>query len=115
MNTFLRWMGRFVEEGSTGRPSVKRFGFALCITVLSALIGLFGGVMAGVAWMSHGTAQAVELVRIVASSLEVISGMVLASVTTGYVAGKAVERPRRESPPRDGGNSPINDATGAGG
>ncbi|MBV4524319.1 hypothetical protein KVG88_30055 [Pseudomonas sp. SWRI74] len=96
MNAFLRWMGRFVEEGTTGRPSVKRFGFALCVTVLSAVIGLFGGVMGGVAWMAHGSAQAIELVRIIASSLEVISGMVLASVTTGYVAGKAVERPRKE-------------------
>ncbi|WP_122558462.1 hypothetical protein [Pseudomonas viridiflava] len=97
MNTFLRWLGRFVEEGTTGRPSVKRFGFALCITVLCAVIVLFGGVMGGVALMSHGTAQAIELVRIIAGSLELISGMALTAVTTGYVGGKAVERPRKES------------------
>jgi len=99
MNTFLRWIGRFVEEGASGNPSVKRFGFALCVTVLTGVMGAFGGVMAAVVWMEHGSAQAVELVRIVANSLEIISGMVLASVTTGYVAGKAVERPRKDAPP----------------
>jgi hypothetical protein len=92
-------MGRFVEEGTTGNPSVKRFGFALCVTVLSVVIGVFGGVMGGVVWMAHGSAQAIELVRIIAGSLEVISGMVLGAVTTGYVAGKAVERPRKELSP----------------
>lgn len=101
MNGFLRWIGQFVEEGITGRPSVKRFGFLLCITVLSAVIGLFGGVMGVLAWMGHGSAEAVELMRILANSLEVISGMVLASVTTGYVAGKAVERPRKGEPSHD--------------
>ncbi|MFJ3685588.1 hypothetical protein [Pseudomonas sp. NPDC090208] len=106
MNQFLRWMGRFVEEGSTGRPSVKRFGFALCITVLSAVLGLFGGVMAGVTWMAHGGDQAIELVRIIANSLEIIAGMVLGAVTTGYVAGKAVERPRKESQSGDQAERP---------
>jgi hypothetical protein len=106
MNTFLRWMGRFVEEGTTGRPSVKRLGFALCITVLSAVIGVFGGVMGGVAWMANGSPQAIELVRIIASSLEVISGMVLTAVTTGYVAGKAVERPRKDSQLREEADRP---------
>ena len=106
MNAFLRWMGRFVEEGTTGRPSVKRFGFALCVTVLSAVLGLFGGVMGGVAWMAHGTDQAIELVRIIAGSLEIIAGMVLGAVTTGYVAGKAVERPRKESQSGDPAERP---------
>lgn len=93
---FLTWLAAFVAEGRTGRPSVKRFGFALAITVLSAVMGVFGGVMGGVAWMSHGGPQAVELVRIISNSLEMIAGLVLTAVTTGYVAGKAVERPRKE-------------------
>lgn len=101
MNELLRWLGRFVEEGTTGRPSVKRFGFALCVTVLSGIMCVFGGVMGGVVWMAQGSPQATELVRIIAGSLEVISGMVLGAVTTGYVAGKAVERPRKELAPRD--------------
>lgn len=101
MNAFLRWMGRFVEEGTTGRPSVKRFGLALAITVLSAVMAVFGGVMGGVAWMARHDLQAVELVRIISGSLEVIAGMVLTAVTTGYVAGKAVERPRKESQSSD--------------
>lgn len=106
MNAFLRWLGRFVEEGTTGRPSVKRFGFALCVTVLSAIIGVFGGVMGGVVWMAHGSPQAVELVRIIAGSLEVISGLVLGAVTTGYVAGKAVERPRKDLKPSEEAEKP---------
>lgn len=102
----MRWLGRIVEEGSTGRPSVKRFGFALCVTVLSAVIGLFGGVMGGVAWMAHGSEQAIELVRILANSLEVVAGLVLAAVTTGYVGGKAVERPRKDSQLREEAERP---------
>lgn len=94
---FLAWLAAFVAEGSTGRPSVKRFGFAMAITVLSAVMGVFGGVMAGVVWMSHGGPQAVEMVRIVADSLQMVAGLVLTAVTTGYVAGKAVERPGKES------------------
>lgn len=98
MSLFIRWMGRFMEEGSTGNPSVKYFGFALSVTVLSVIMGLFGGVIAAVVWMQHGSARAVELVQIIANSLEVISGLVMASVTTGYVAGKAVERQRKGEP-----------------
>lgn len=99
---FLAWLAAFVAEGSTGRPSVKRFGFALAVTVLSAVMGLFGGVIAGVAWMSHGQPEAVALIHIVANSLEMVAGLVLTAVTTGYVAGKAVERKQAETPPLNG-------------
>lgn len=88
----LLWFGRVVEEGETGQPSAKRFGLILAVTVLASVMGLIGGVIAGVTWYASGTPQAIELVRIVSGTLEVIAGLVLAAVTTGYVAGKAVER-----------------------
>ena len=94
----LLWLGRVMEEGETGRPSAKRFGLILSITVLASVMGLIGGVIAGVTWYANGTPQAIELVRIVSGTLEVIAGLVLTAVTTGYVAGKAVER-RHEGKP----------------
>lgn len=103
---FLTWLAAFVAEGHTGRPSVKRFGFALAVTVLALVMGLFGGVMCAVAWMGHAGPHAVDLLRIVSGSLEVLAGLVLTAVTTGYVAGKAVERPRNESQSGDGAEKP---------
>lgn len=85
------WLMRVCEEGRSGHPSAKRFGLLLSVTVLSFVMALFGGVLAGVTW-SAGPGQALELARIIASSLEVIAGMVLTAVTAGYVGGKAVER-----------------------
>lgn len=98
MKDLLIWLRRVCEEGSNGRPSAKRFGLLLAVTVLSVVMGLFGGVLAGVTWTAQA-AQSLELARIMASSLEVIAGLVLTAVTTGYVAGKAVERsgPKGES------------------
>ncbi len=85
------WLMRVCEEGSTGRPSAKRFGLLLSITVLSAVMGVFGGVLAGITWVAD-SGNSLELARLLANSLEVIAGMVLAAVTTGYVGGKALER-----------------------
>lgn len=91
MRSLPTWLMRVCEEGSNDRPSAKRFGLLLSVTVLSLVMALFGGVLAGVVWQAQAP-QTVELARIMASSLEVIAGLVLTAVTTGYVAGKAVER-----------------------
>lgn len=88
------WFGRILVDSKTGEPSAKRFGLLLSVAVLCAVMAALGGVIAGVTWSAKGTSQAVELIRITAGSLEVIAGLVLAAVTTGYVAGKAVERDR---------------------
>lgn len=94
-DAFIRmmlWFSRVVEEGATGRPSAKRFGLILAVTVLALVMGVIGGVIAGVTWFSSGRPEAIELVRIISGTLEVLAGLVLTAVTTGYVAGKAVER-----------------------
>lgn len=85
------WLMRVCEEGRSGHPSAKRFGLLISVTVLSCVMGLFGGVLAGVTW-SAAPGQSLELARVIAGSLEVIAGMVLTAVTAGYVGGKAVER-----------------------
>lgn len=100
MSAFARlmiWLGSFVTDGSSGLPSVKRLGYAMSVTILSFVMGAIGGVISVVTWESHGTPQATELVRIIASTLEVLAGLVLTAVTTGYVAGKAVERAKDPS------------------
>ncbi len=85
------WLMKVCEEGRSGNPSAKRFGLLLSVTVLSFVMALFGGVLAGVTW-SAGPGEALELARIVSGSLETIAGLVLTAVTAGYVGGKAVER-----------------------
>jgi len=85
------WLMRVCEEGRSGHPSAKRFGLLISVTVLSCVMGLFGGVLAGITWTA-GPGQSLELARVVSGSLEVIAGMVLTAVTAGYVGGKAVER-----------------------
>lgn len=58
--------------------------------------------IAGVTWAAQNGPQAVELVRIISGTLEVLAGLVLAAVTTGYVAGKAVERKGTPMKPAEG-------------
>lgn len=100
LERLVSWLSAFVADGKTGLPSVKRVGFAMSVTVLSFVMGMIGGVISVVTWDSHGSPQAIELVRIVSGTLEVLAGLVLTAVTTGYVAGKAVER--KPPPSTDG-------------
>lgn len=97
------WLARIVSDGSTGNPSAKRFGLILSVSVLTLVMAVIGGVIAGVTWAAQSGPQAVELVRIISGTLEVLAGLVLAAVTTGYVAGKAVERSGAKAPPETAG------------
>lgn len=99
--SLVKWFGSVLNDSRTGQPSAKRFGMVLAITVLCGVMGMIGGVICGVTWAAHGSDKAVELVRIVSGSLEVIAGLVLAAVTTGYVGGMAVENKGRKDESAD--------------
>ncbi len=88
---FILWLGDFVEDGSTGRPSVKRFGLALAVTVLcGVMLGL--GAVISYSTFTADNASKLEMVRSCANTLEVLAGLVLAAVTTGYLVDKNAAR-----------------------
>jgi len=88
---FILWLGDFVEDSHSGRPSVKRFGLALAVTVLCGVMLGLGGVISYAMLMATGRDQ-VDIVRIAADTLQIIAGLVLAAVTTGYLVDKASNR-----------------------
>jgi len=85
--SFLLWLGEFVTDSKTGKPSVKRFGLALCVTVLCFVMLAIGVVMAAITYHSP-IPQAIELVRILSGTLEILAGLVLTAVTTGYLVDR---------------------------
>jgi len=97
----VKWFGSVLNDSKTGEPSAKRFGMVLAVTVICCVMGAIGGVICGVTWAAQGTDRAVELVRITSGSLEVLAGLVLAAVTTGYVGGMAVENKGRKDESAD--------------
>ncbi len=88
---FVLWLGDFVEDGNTGRPSVKRFGLALPVTVLCGVMLGLGSVIA-YSTFTADNASKLEMVRSCANTLEVLAGLVLAAVTTGYLVDKNAAR-----------------------
>jgi hypothetical protein len=88
---FILWLGDFVEDSHSGRPSVKRFGLALAVTVLCGVMLGLGSVISYAMLMATGRDQ-VDIVRIAADTLQIIAGLVLAAVTTGYLVDKASNR-----------------------
>jgi hypothetical protein len=88
---FVLWLGDFVEDGNTGRPSVKRFGLALAVTVLCGVMLGLGAVIAYSTFTADNSSR-LEMVRSCAGTLEVLAGLVLAAVTTGYLVDKNASR-----------------------
>jgi hypothetical protein len=88
LEQFFLWLGDFVEDSNTGLPSVKRFGLALSVTVLCGVMLGLGVVIAFAAYSATDRDQ-VDIVRIAADTLQIIAGLVLAAVTTGYLYDKA--------------------------
>jgi hypothetical protein len=85
---FILWLGDFVEDGVSGRPSVKRFGLALSVTVLCGVMLGLGAVIA-YSTFTADSASKLEMVRSCADTLKVLAGLVLAAVTTGYLVDRA--------------------------
>lgn len=91
---FILWLGDFVEDGATGRPSVKRFGLALAVTVLCGVMLGLGAVIAYAAYTATGRDQ-VDIARIASDALVWIAGAVLAAVSGSYVFDKALARKKQ--------------------
>lgn len=93
---FLMWLGDFVEDGITGKPSVKRFGLALAVTVLCGVMLGLGSVIAYSALVATGRDQ-VDIARIAADALVWIAGAVLTAVSGSYVLDKALTTRKKET------------------
>lgn len=90
------WLGDFVEDGITGKPSVKRFGLALAVTVLCGVMLGLGSVIAYSALVATGRDQ-VDIARIAADALVWIAGAVLTAVSGSYVLDKALTTRKKEA------------------
>lgn len=90
------WLGDFVEDGVTGKPSVKRFGLALAVTVLCGVMLGLGSVIAYSALVATGRDQ-VDIARIAADALVWIAGAVLTAVSGSYVLDKALTTRKKET------------------
>lgn len=91
LERFLIYLSKFVEDSKTGAPSVKRFGLALAVTILC---GILAGLVTTVCLITlQAQPQYVpEIIRTICGTVEVLAGLVLTAVTTGYLVDKAKER-----------------------
>ncbi len=88
---FVLWLGRFVHDSTSDKPSVKRFGLAITVTVLCGV--LFGlGVVIAVSVLNAIGREQVDMVRIAAGTIEWTSTALLTAVSGSYVADKALGR-----------------------
>ena len=93
---FVLWLGRFVHDSTSDKPSVKRFGLAITVTVLCGV--LFGlGVVIAISVLSAMGREQVEMVRIAAGTIEWTSTALLTAVSGSYVADKALGRKSNDS------------------
>ena len=84
-------MGKFVTDSQTNKPSVKRYGLALSVTVLcGVLLGL--GAVISIAVLNSSGRDQVDIVRISAETLQWVSAALLTAVSGSYVADKALSR-----------------------
>ena len=88
---FAKWLGRFVHDSTSDKPTVKRFGLALTVTVLCGVLFGLGFVIAKAAITSVGHDQ-VEMVRIASETLIWTSTALLGTVGGTYVTDKALGR-----------------------
>lgn len=89
--TFITWLGDFVRDSKTGKPSVKRYGLALAVTVIcGVMLGMGIGVV--IVLMRVDNTNAVQIVTTVCDTLVWLAGAVLTAVTTGYVWDRRNER-----------------------
>ncbi len=89
--TFITWLGDFVRDSKTGKPSVKRYGLALAVTVLCGIMAGMGTAITILTASADSQSQ-IEIIRIVCNLLENLAFMVLTAVTTGYLVDRTQER-----------------------
>ena len=88
---FITWLGDFVRDSKTGKPSVKRYGLALAVTVLCGIMAGMGTAITILTASADSQSQ-IEIIRIVCNLLENLALMVLTAVTTGYLVDRTQER-----------------------
>jgi hypothetical protein len=88
---FILWIGRFVHDSTSDKPSVKRFGLAITVTVLCGVLFGLGAVIAKAVVTSVGHDQ-VEMVRIASETFVWTATALLGTVGGSYVADKALGR-----------------------
>lgn len=89
--TFIKWLGDFVRDSKTGKPSVKRFGLALSVTVICGI--MFGmGMSVSMILIEASDEPKTEIVRIVCNTIENLGYASLMAVTTGYLYDRNQER-----------------------
>lgn len=88
---FILWLGDFVEDGTTGKPSVKRYGVALGATVLAGVMFGLGAIIVWSAVHSIGD-ERVRIVEIASRSLSDVLMWFVIMVTGNYAGGKLIER-----------------------
>lgn len=86
---FIRWLGRFAEDGSSGNPSTKRFA-ALIATSVYALLAIYLG------WRLGQVSDTDAM--LLAYGITAVCMMILAGFA--YLVGKVIER---MNPPSKGG------------
>lgn len=93
---FAKWIGRFVHDSTSDKPSVKRFGLAITVTVLCGVLFGLGLVIAKAVITSVGHDQ-VEMVRIASETLIWTATALLTTVGGTYVTDKALGRKSNDS------------------
>lgn len=89
--TFFLWLGDFVRDGTTGKPSVKRYGVALGSTVLAGVMLGLGAVIGYAVVFSVGDNQE-KIVEHAAGALSDVLMWFTIMVTGNYAGGKLIER-----------------------
>lgn len=86
----------FIKRALTsfsGEASTKRLLFFVAVSTMCAALGVIVGILIGFAIMMPADVVAL---REFIGMFEMVSGMVLAATTTGYVGGKMVERNKEQ-------------------
>lgn len=97
MINFIKWLGQFVTDSETSKPSVKRYGLALTFTVLCGI--MFGlGVVIAVAVVCSSDRNQVDIVRIAADTINWVSTALITAAGGTYVADRKLPASKKDEP-----------------
>ena len=88
---FILWLGRFVHDSASDKPSVKRFGLAITVTVLCIVLFSIGVAIVAAILMSEGREQ-VEIIEIAGNVFIWTAASLLSTVGGAYVLDKNLGR-----------------------
>lgn len=98
MQAALEWIGRAMSDGVTGSPSIKRVGLALVVVTGCLFVSACAGAILALVIVHRNDPDPVGMLREIGSTATVALGIIATAVTTGYVAGKAVENKAPRAP-----------------